>query len=207
MPFVPVPNVAQAELVCLWDTQRCQNVLHYSKASPWTVDHMEELAAGLIEKWETWLQPSVTSTLSLVSVGVADLSAQNAPAIEYTTGLPLAGEAESSPSLPNNVSCVFTKRTALRGRSYRGRIYHMGFVESQVTGNALIPSVTTALTSAYSQFMSVSLPVAVDEAILCVVSRYTGGDPRSEGIATPVTAITSDGIIDSQRRRLPGRGQ
>jgi hypothetical protein len=46
------------------------------------------------------------------------------------------------------------------------------------------------------------------------VSRYSGIGtdgkpiPRTEGIATPVTQVViTDHTIDSQRRRLPGRGR
>ena len=51
-----------------------------------------------------------------------------------------------------------------------------------------------------------TLPVTLDPWSMVVVSRYENNAPRAEGIATLVDRLSSDGVIDSQRRRLPGRG-
>lgn len=42
---------------------------------------------------------------------------------------------------------------------------------------------------------------------LSVVSFYHLGAPRAGGLVQPVTAIGGDLFLDSQRRRLAGRGQ
>jgi len=40
-----------------------------------------------------------------------------------------------------------------------------------------------------------------------VVSKKSGGLPRAIGLSTPVQqSVIVDNILDSQRRRLPGRG-
>ncbi len=39
-----------------------------------------------------------------------------------------------------------------------------------------------------------------------IVSYVEDGEPRVTGLVTPVTAYESDGVMDSQRRRLTGRG-
>jgi hypothetical protein len=45
------------------------------------------------------------------------------------------------------------------------------------------------------------------DAVHVVVSRYHLGAPRVTGIATPViTYLATDNNVDSQRRRLTGRG-
>ena len=207
MAFIPVVNTAQVDMVVLFAGQRCQNVFHYTKASPWAISHMEELAEGMIDWWVANIKPSVSVDLSLIQVDVTDMSEQNAPGISWGTGLPQAGITGTGTTLPNSISCVFTKRTALRGRSYRGRIYHMGLTEAQVTGNSVVTLTVSQLIGHYEAALSIPLTVAVDEANMVVVSKYTNNAPRATGVATLVTNITSDGIVDSQRRRLPGRGQ
>lgn len=205
MAFVPTPNCVQLEMVMLWNSQVVQNVFHYVKSAPWDVDSMEELGDGFVGAIAAGFDTLVSDTLSVTSLRITDLSAQNAPSIEYGTGLPIAGEAVS-PSLPNSVTCVVSKRTQLRGRSFRGRIYHCGLVESQVTGNVLGTGVAAALVAFYSSLNPINLPTITDEAIMVVLSRFSEGSPRATGLATPVNSFTCDGIIDSQRRRLPGRG-
>lgn len=206
MPFIPTPNAVQAELVYNWDSQICQTVLHYVKASPWNPDSMAELAEGLLETWDSNLKGSMPTTLSLIGVRVTDISSQTGPVVEQNIGLPSTGTAASA-SLPNNVAIVFTKRTGLRGRSYRGRIYHPGLLEANVVGNQVDSTVASALRQKWEQFLAIPLTVAADEALMVVVSKQNNNVSRSEGVATLVTGLTTDGLIDSQRRRLPRRGQ
>jgi hypothetical protein len=205
MDYIEVPNTAQLELVYNWGGQQCQNVLHYLKATPWTAAQLEELAEEAADLWTVQFPGVMPTTLSLIEVVATDLSDQFGPSITHGTGLPVAG-TNASPSLPNNVALVVTKRTASRGRSFRGRIYHPGLVESQVVGNTVNPSDVTAILGRWGWFQLINLPVAVDEGIMVVVSRHFEGQPRTTGVTTIVTSLTSDGTVDSQRRRLPGRG-
>lgn len=203
MPFIPVPNTAQLELVYLWQGQRCQNVLHYVKASPWDITQLTELCEAAVVEWGAGLDIWASETLSLIEVVATDLSSQTGPVVNYAEGLPIPGSVESE-SLPNNCSMVITKRTQKRGRSYRGRIYVCGLTEGAVNGNQVNQANVTGLLAGWTAMLS--LAITDDEANMCVVSRYQEGQPLSQGIATLVTNLTTDGVIDSQRRRLPGRG-
>ena len=203
MPFIPVPNTAQFELIYNWSGQVCENVLHYVKASPWDYDDLELVCGLLRSKWDTAVQPAMPTTLSLTSIKGTDMSSQTGPTITYATGLPLAG-LSGSPSLPNNCALVITKRTALRGRSFRGRLYMPGLVEADVTNNNVSGAQVAAFIVMWNNFLVCDM--GDDEALLCVVSKFSGGSARATGVATLVANLTSDGVIDSQRNRLPGRG-
>ena len=204
MPFIPVPGVIQAELVYAWDGQVVENVLHYTVDAEVDVAAQQGLGGALVDWFDTLLQPLVPSTLILNEVRLSNLSSEFAPGASWTGGLPLPGTLAGGLSLPNNVALTMTKRTDMRGRSFRGRIYHPGLSESQVTGNAIVSGTLVSLLAAYNAMKT--LTAGSLNYQLVVVSRFQGGEPRAEGIATEVTTITSDGIIDSQRRRLPGRG-
>lgn len=204
MPFIPVPNTVQLELVCTLEGQRCETVLHYTKASPWSVTQMTEAAAFATSLWDTYIKPHVTTTLALVEVAVVNLESQFAGAITYGTGLPITGTVATG-ALPNNVALCITKRTGLRGRAYRGRLYHYPLTEAQVTGNVVLAAAAANYVAAWKQFLS--LTITDDEPLMVVVSRQLNNVPRTEGVATLVTDMTTDGLVDSQRRRLPGRGQ
>lgn len=205
MPYIPVPNCVRVELVQNWNAQVVQNVLHYVKASPWDLAHMNELAEVVKNAWNTNIRGQLSDQLSLTLIRITDLSSETAEVVNYATGLPLIG-GQASPSLPNNVACVFTKRTALRGRSYRGRIYQPGLTEGSVTGNTIVSPTSTNLRSGWAAMMGLNLPVTADDALMVVVSYQNNNAPRTEGVASLVTSITSDFTVDSQRRRLPGRG-
>ena len=203
MPYIPVPDVMQVETLFRWDSQAVENVYHFTASVAIDLAIMAELAAEMKDWWVTEMAPSVTNTLQLIQVKVTDLTTQTSPVYNFTSGLPVAG-GSANPSLPNNVSVVYTKRTENRGRSFRGRIYHMGMTESQVTGNAV--DTTTAASWLTKYNLTRSIVGASATYTQGVVSRFTGSAPRASGIITPILTFSTDALVDSQRRRLPGRG-
>lgn len=203
MPYVPAPNCVQAELFYNWNGQACETVLHYEATTAHTPTQCSDLAAALVTWWGGTWKGWFPTTLSLVGVKVTDLATAVSPVYDASSGLPILG-TNGSPSLPNNVALAITKRTAARGRAYRGRIYLPGMVEVQVTDNAVSAAYITNFITGLGTIRNVSVTGQIFKMV--VLSRYIGVAPRSEAIATDVTGFTTDGIIDSQRRRLPGRG-
>lgn len=201
-PYVPVEAV-QVDMTWIWDGQRCQNVIHYAVDSPPTPVNMTGLGNAIVAAVTAGYLAFLPTSLSLVEVKVTDLHTQISPAVFVTSGLPKTG-TNVSPSLPNNCAMVITKRTALRGRSYRGRWYQMGLVEAQVNANAITPTYQ----GHYLAFLSSLLTFTTGGEVfdMAVVSKKQGGNWLTQGIVTPVTGFTTDGLVDSQRRRLPGRG-
>lgn len=203
MPFVPVPLVVQAELIYTWDGQIVENVLHYEPSVPPTPALMEQLGAALVTWFNADVGPYVSNTVSLIEVKLTDLTTAFAPVVNFSTGLPITGDRVSA-SLPNSVALVMTKRTGLRGRSFRGRVYQVGLCEDQVTANAVIGTSLAGLITSWNNNIEITTAGATWEMV--VVSRWENNIERSEGLATEVTNFTTDGRIDSMRRRLPGRG-
>lgn len=204
MPYIPVSDTVMAELFMIWDSQLIETVLHFSPVvAGYNLAQMGDLGDALVTWWGTNIKPGMPTTLSLSGVKITDMASETGPVVDVSTGLPVIG-TNASPSLPNNVACVFTKRTALRGRSYRGRIYHPGLCESMVTGNTVLASQVTTNITAYNLLRSFTANTKVWK--LQVVSRRFEGADRLTGVTEPVTGFTSDGVVDSQRRRLPGRG-
>ena len=136
---------------------------------------------------------------------MSDLSAQNAEAIEAGTSVPGGITAATSIAMPGNVTVAIKKVTGLRGRSYRGRIYHCGLVQSQVAAQSLTTGVATTLRNAYLPLLT--YPWTDTGWAHVVVSKYTNNAPRVTGVTTLVTDFTVNNQIDSQRRRLHARGQ
>lgn len=201
-PYVPADAV-EVDLTYLWDGQRCQNVLHYAYDSLPLPDDMIELGNDIIASWDATFKAWMPTTLSLIEVKVTDLTTQISPSVFATTGLPIAG-TNVSPSLPNSNALVITKRTALRGRSYRGRIFQPGLVEGQVTANAVSGAYQANYLAGWNAILSIT--TTLNAFNMVVLSKYQDGVWLNEGILTPIIAFTTDGQIDSQRRRLPGRG-
>lgn len=206
MPFVPTPNCVSVEMLYTQDGQQIENVLHYVKASPWGLASMEELAQGIFDIWSTTWAADNPTNLTWDGIRVTDLSSQTGPVLIFQDDLPIVG-TNVSPALPNNCAMVVTKRTALRGRSFRGRVYHPGLTEARVTGNTITTNFATTVANQYENLIVIEVQGGADEALMVVLSLVADGQPRTEGQATPVTRMEVNLTVDSQRRRLPGRGR
>lgn len=211
MPFVPVPNVVMVEIRMLWALQKIENTLYFDFGAEPVAGDMLALGSALLSWWGDNLAPLISTTVSLSEIVITSLVSETAPQTTTTPTTPLVG-LNTSPSLPNNVSLAISFRTTTRGRSFRGRNFFPGLTEGQVVGNEVESSVVADLILAYDVLKE---PTISSLAEWVVVSRFSGVDPdtgvpipRTTGIATHVTTVVVvDRIIDSMRRRLPGRGQ
>lgn len=206
MAFVPVPNGIKAEMRYNLGTQRVVNVLWMREATNPTVTPARLSEAGniLYNWWNANLKASQPTICTLREIYLTDESAANQESVTYTTSLPAAGQWNTEP-LPNHCTIAISLRTAQRGRSYRGRIYHIGIATDQVATNVLETAYANSLLAAYQALLPALTATGLP---LAVCSRQAGGQPRVTGILTDVTAMVMvDTTIDSQRRRLPGRGR
>lgn len=204
MEFIPTPKTIQVELMYLWDSQTVQTVLHYDAADAIAPTEYPNIGAQIVSLWNANLKGCITTGVSLTQVKITDMASEFGPSLSYGTGLPIAATL-TGPSLPNNCALCVTKRTILRGRSYRGRIYHPGLGEPDVTANTVSAARVNTILAAYEALRVVTANSIV--YYMCVVSKVGDGVPRAEGIPTRVQSFTTDGLVDSQRRRLPGRGR
>lgn len=203
-PFIPVPGVMSASVRYTLDAQMIENVLNFRYEGESFPTVADEVWFILNTVWWAALYPSLSIDLVNVETYFADQSDAagpvfTAPAFTHPAG-GLAAESE-----PNSIALCVSHRTANRGRSYRGRTYVPGLPTSSVLHNTVIPDAVSSIVGAFQDMRE-----ACDSAgfPLVVVSRYHNLLPRVEGIDTVVTAcVVTDATVDSQRRRLPGRGR
>jgi hypothetical protein len=202
----PASGVFRAVLQYRQDGQELRNILHFSAA----VGILPIGSAGLADALEIWwranLKPLQSTAIALNAILVQDLGPDAPPAHLRVVTAPVTGTLAGA-SLPNSVTIAMSLRTAFAGRSFRGRIYHPGMPSSQVTGNNVNAATLTSLLVAYRELINPSGGFWTNAKQLGVLSYYSGGAVRETPVFTPVTEVLSDGIIDNQRRRLPGRGR
>lgn len=157
---------------------------------------------GLMDAFGAFVMARIPNVYDLVAVTLYVGQDGGPPAIYESTGTPITGGISSAP-LPQNCCQLVRKRTSAAGRRGRGRMYLPPPAEGQVDPQGTISSADVAITQA-----------AVDDW-LAELGTPTLGQPamppvilhRSEGAGvepppTPVTALTVDGRIATQRRRL-----
>ncbi len=205
MPQSPVPNCAQAVLNYQSDSGDARNVLHFQQAPDFPFDNinLEALALAVHTWWTPNLRPHVSTTHRLESIITRDMG-QVPGEIHERVVNELGGNTAAR--TPSNVTSAFTLRTGQGGRSGRGRIFHVALSSGYFTGDTLTAGDLANMLTAYNALKVLPPVGSGPEFQLVVVSRFANGVQRPTGIKNRVTAITNDGILDSQRRRLKGRG-
>lgn len=198
-------NVAQADVVHIWDGQTVENVLYFFYTNPINEAGLLNLATGLRDYWQTNMLPLMSSLVAFQYVEVTHLT----PSPAYTATVPANSPnvgGDSNPASPNNVSITVSFRTGVTGRSYRGRNYWLGLTEPNVINSSVNPAHAALIVDAYAG-MTGPDTIATDWR-WGVYSRYVNGVPRETGQFTDITTVLiTDYVVDSQRRRLPGRGR
>lgn len=202
MPFVPFPTTVMAELLYTQDGQLMENTLYFDVGATPTQSNLEVLASELADWWDTNVRANVSNTVTLRAIRVTSLASDTSPVFELPVGLAGGG---TSPAMPNNVTAAIKFLTGARGRSARGRNYLVGLMDEAVLGNTLHATTITNYLNAYDELRDGTV---ITTGTWVVASRFTNGAERTTGAVQEVTAVAfTDNIVDSQRRRLPGRGQ
>jgi hypothetical protein len=211
MPFVPVDKTLQVETIFELDGQVVENTAYFKNTIEWDLAGVTAFIEGMKDLVVEELLPLLSSSITLVRLVGTLLDAVDA--LSYTLPVSPAvagGVAQESES--NNTAYTITFLTAGRGRSNRGRNYIAGIPVTDVTGNTVAGSFRTGLLAYYSALRAYA--ISWEGVAMVVVSRFSGVDaegkpiPRAAGVTNAITGFTTyDLIVDSQRRRLPGRGQ
>jgi hypothetical protein len=79
-----------------------------------------------------------------------------------------------------------------------------GIPKTAITANTVDSLTVSGIAAAYNQLLVVADGLGADWV---VVSRFHDNAPRTAGVVSFINAATVvDATVDSQRRRLPGRG-
>jgi len=202
-PFIPVPKTAQVQIVFTQQGQRVENVLHVTGAADFDVAALTAIYPDIHDWWNAAGKGMASNTVQPVLCIATAMHSASAPGIETDMSGEPAG-TRTSPALPMNVTAAIAEHTGLRGRSYNGRIYHVGMTADMVVGSTLTSAMIAALLGSYN-YLKANMTAATRP--LSIVSKRSLKAWRTTGVATVVTSLSVDATTDSQRRRLPGRGR
>jgi hypothetical protein len=193
-----------------YDGQQCENTLWVENTEAWDGAGLNELASEVFDWWVSSYATIVSDQVTLSEVVCTDMSSDSGP-VGSVSGVGSTGE-QLGGGLPGNCSVAVSFRSTTRGRSARGRNYVVGIpIEQMVTMSEVESAYATQVVTAYVDFKTA---ITAADWTWVIASRFSGVDPdtgnpipREEGVTFPVaTILLVDRTIDSQRRRLPGRG-
>ena len=202
-PYIPVPDTAQVQLIYTTPGGKAENVIYFAGPAPFDAAALAALAQACEDSWEVNIAPLVSNQITLFETVATDVSSETGAQVTDPGGIN-GGTVNSA--LPQNVTIAISFRTDKRGRSYRGRLYHVGLAESQVSGDEITEAFSITLRTAYEDFFSDVATAMDDGTHHVVVSRCQDGDWLTTAEVTDVTTYQVETTIDSMRRRLLGRG-
>lgn len=207
MPEAFIPCVNVAEVVFTWDliAQNVINTFHFKANSALSETFLENLVGELMENFIPDFTLCISANMGLASVAARDLTTQTSPFYELHMNSGDIVGALNSDSLPASSALVVTNYSATRGRNGRGRQYVGGLPLTRLTNALTVASnEITAVLTAFGKLL-----VAANTATLAwvVLSRHFNKAPRAAGVTYPITSIQVNSALDSQRRRLYGRGR
>ena len=202
MTFIPVPNGIQLCFLFTTDSQNWQFCLMLQKSAgaPTSTDLAQATADGSAW-WTSHLKALLAPGTTLNEIIATNMTAQGAPqdrALIGEVGTQIGNE------LPLNACAVVSHRTEKRGRSYRGRSYLSGITSNQINSvTTLNGTATAAFANGFAALRTLLDGHGLDQV---VASRQHNGVPTSPADTNEVIVNVVDSLIDSQRRRLAGRG-
>lgn len=175
------------------------NVYHVTTSDPILTVKLFDIADVFEAWWTNTLAAEFSDDIGLAAITAHNLDVPNGEKITLPVSPAILG-GSPNPAVSNNVALVASLRTALTGRSFRGRAYHAGLAEQMVADNVIDAAKTARMVDAYVDLID---RLSTENLLLVVASFQTEGAPRATGLATPVSSIIVNARIDTQRRRLP----
>lgn len=207
--FVPSPNTIRV----LWHItthgrpQLYVTHAEYSLAGPLNPNIGETIWSTFKTSFGTAELPQWATTFSMDGVEVIDIRGPNNPGVPSTSASVVGTGA--AVGLPDQVSIVVTLRTNLTGRSFRGRVYTIGYTTTAVDATGSIT--TGARDAALTVVNAMKAGIAASGGTFAIRSPAKPDRPSKPGGTLPATvyAITPvstfevrDLIFDTNRRRV-----
>ncbi len=203
MAFQKVSNTVEINVLYTLNGEAVQNVFYAKFGGTYAQANLQSLADEVDITVNAFWLPEQPIEASYVRTEVRGLDKEND--LTASANANAGPGLDPSPALPNNVTFSLKRSSAFSGRSARGRTYWIGIPTSRVQPgdeNRLSAAFVTTLTTAVDKIREEINTVFLWDAV--IVSRITGGLPRSEGMTFVwLSTVAVDDIVDTNRGRLP----
>jgi len=201
-PFIPAPNTARVRMVYSYLGQELQNVWYFQGDAPLLAADLSGLVDEIHTAWAATMKGHLTTGTELLFIEATALDSDSAPQVTLPVN---ESGVIAGPAYPGSVTLAIKFGSGTSGRSARGRMYWPGMAESQASGNQVLDAVVTAMVSDVSTLFD---DVLTATGLTHVITSYCHDKAwRTTAVNFPViTYLATDKNVDSQRRRLAGRG-
>lgn len=201
--FIPVPLAARAVMRYQIFSQIVENVFHFTQETNYTEGDLADLGDAIVSSWNGHIKPLLSTDVTLLDVICTAIDAPDGPQSTTESGAQGTNSGGGLDTLGSTLAIKFA--TGRSGRSFRGRMYWPQLLASDIANNDVSLVAAGAYIEAISNLMTDVFSSVGSKHV--VVSYQHDCAWRTTGVGTLVTGyLVSDFHIDSQRRRLSGRG-
>lgn len=200
MPIPNNPAVARVVLRFLRDERILENVIHVVKAAGGVLglSDLTAFATGVYDWWHDFGQTWTGTYQTLQDITATKLDPTDP--LQFTRLVGEAGTNAVGTEGPASMTAAISARTGKAGRKYRGRLYFPDVhLQDRNANDTLTSTALVSLVNLVGQLdWHLTLTTPAGQRVIF---------HRGDNLFTPITTETSDNNLDSQRRRLPGRGR
>lgn len=197
MAFIPVADTVLCVARFALGTEEWTNTLWFHRPN-FTPAEQDTICDVVDQYWGGALKAGMSNQASYLDTTCYDMNSDTGRIVVNNDTAGIGGT--TGESLPLNVAMCLTMYTAWRGKSGRGRVYVGGGVEAQLSNGAWVAA---TVNDRLAKLQAVGTSASAAGWTHVIVSRYTDGAPRVQGVVNPVTEYASRSLkATTQRRRL-----
>lgn len=178
------------------------NILHCRCESPLSVAGLDALGLAIASWISTSLAPELSEDLAWVNLLISSIDDAQ-PLQSWYPIDPIVEGGVASPALPANNAAMVRLLTGFLGATNKGRQYHGGITEGQVSANGISQTLITGLNAAYIDLIS-ALALATP-AWEVVIAQELSADDELPGTTQAVILGLADDRVHDMGRRLNNR--
>jgi hypothetical protein len=190
-------SIASAVLQYLVKGQVLNNVLHFDQPGSWSDAELLTLAQEIETWWKASMREAIAPDVQLVGIRTESVTGVHAGPVDQPVTTDNTGTGDLP--LPNNVTLAVGLHTVLGGANFTGRVYLVNPKAERwaATSDTYDNTGIAELLAAFAALRDFAF--SITDTFWVVYSRLLGS-------GSIITDIVINNVLDSQRRRLPGRG-
>lgn len=204
MAYQRVPNTAEVVVRYEMAGNPFVNIYHAERSAPYAQIDLDALATAVDSGPAASLLADLSLAVDYVRTDVRGLNAENDMTATDNSNAGVGGN--SNTPLPNHSAFAIQKRSGLTGRTARGRVYIGGIPRAFINISAgeydeMHPTFAAVYVAHVDGFRTGIDAVGLWDPV--IVSRYSAGVKRAEGVTFPWVSSTYRSLkLATQRKRM-----
>jgi len=202
------PHVARIAGGWTYGAQQCENTFYVSDSTDAIFTDPDGFCASVATAWETNMIPVMYGQQNFNEVVFEDVRDIPFVGLVHPVTPAVEGDLTTSSPLPANLALAIKRSTGALGRSGRGRLYWQIVADEVISAANFVETGYANDVVAALQGFQTDVEAISGTVLLGINSYFQDNVMRSAGLFQQIIGWSvTDYVVDSMRKRLPGRGR